>query len=149
LCNNKDYDIKCIDKVGKDSVDIFIYDSSEYLYRIIYNNESIEMTDLIESFIPLNMNKKDLKEAIEKLNLFGLSNAWQRKRHLCLFLEIIKRDPYLLEYINPKMLSDEHYKLAVSLDGGLLSLVPINLRSKEICDIAIENEPFAENFIPN
>ena len=61
---------------------------------------------------------------------------------------IFLKNPMDIQYINPKLLSDDHYKRVLYKDGGLLGLVPEVRRTLELCKIAIAEEPYAEKFVP-
>jgi len=61
---------------------------------------------------------------------------------------IILKNPLDLQYINPNLLSAEHYKRILLKDGGLLGLIPKERRTVDLCKIAIDNEDYAKRFIP-
>jgi len=61
---------------------------------------------------------------------------------------IIRSNPYNIEKLPLIQLTDEDYSLAVSLDGGVLALIPEDRKTLDICNVAMENEPYAKEFIP-
>jgi len=63
-------------------------------------------------------------------------------------LKELKKNPYNFEKLKDEYQTIALCKKIVSLDGGLLGLVPEDRRTLEVCQIAVENEPFATTFIP-
>jgi len=53
-----------------------------------------------------------------------------------------------IQFVNTTLLTDAHYIKVLSKDGGLLGLIPEERRTRELCMIAVENESYAEKFIP-
>jgi len=61
---------------------------------------------------------------------------------------IFLKNPLDIQYINSTRLTDEHYKRMLCKDGGLLGLIPEARRTMKLCKIAVENEAYAERFVP-
>jgi len=61
---------------------------------------------------------------------------------------IALRNPMDIEFVNADLLSDGDYKQILCRDGGLLGLVPEDRRNLELCQVAVEEEPYAETFVP-
>jgi len=106
----------------------------EYL-KFMINTKGLEV---LESFIEEYLSGGTLKETVpNKYVTDSLIEA------------IILKNPMDSQFICSKLLTDEHYKKILRKDGGLLGLLPIYRRTLELCKIAIEEEPYAEKFIPN
>jgi len=61
---------------------------------------------------------------------------------------IILKNPMDIEFIKAELLTDKHFIKILLKDGGLLGLIPIERRTLGLCKVAIENEEYAEKFIP-
>jgi len=101
-------------------------------YQMVYD-ESIRIDEIIESV---------------KNNEVSIALIAERYLIPSVILAIITKNPYNIENIPSMRLIDEDYKLAVSLDGGVLALIPEDRKTLDICKIAVENEPYAKEFVP-
>jgi len=128
-----------INKIRKEGFEITINlsDDEQFTYRIIHkdsiHNESLEIDGIIMAI---------------KNNEMKVENLPDKYLTPRVITEIIKISPYNVENISPIRLTAEDYKLAVSIDGAVLALIPEAWRTLDICKIAIENEPYAESFVP-
>ena len=103
-----------------------------FQYRIIYNE-------------PINVEK-----IIDAVETKTMSIETLPKKYLIsrVIVALININPYNIEKISSISLKEEDYKLAVSIDGGVLALIPEDKKTLDICKIAVENEPYAKAFLP-
>jgi len=125
-------------------------DNKEYLtFMILLNGLKLIEADVDCSLFETE-NKREINASIVKslVNKSLNRNVPDYCADEYFIGRILYRNPLDLQFVNPNLISDEHYKKALYKDGGLLGLIPENRRTLELCKIALENEEYAERFIP-
>jgi len=59
------------------------------------------------------------------------------------------RNPMDIQFVNPDLITDEHYERILHKDGGLLGLIPEERRTLKLCQLAMLNEEYAIKFVPD
>jgi len=61
---------------------------------------------------------------------------------------IVFKNPMDIQFICEALITDKDYENVLLKDGGLLGVVPESRRSLELCQIAVNEEAYAINFVP-
>jgi len=109
-----------------------VNEEDRFKYRVVYK-KTVEVDKLINMIMA---NKAPIKTLTTNQLVPKVIKA------------IITTNPYNIEKISSMSLTDEDYKLAVSLDGGVLAFIPEDRKTIELCEIAVKNEQYAEHFVP-
>jgi len=102
----------------------------------LYSKEAL-VKDNLDLFFRKYLFGKELKESIPDV----LVNER-------LLEAITIKNPIDIEFVNPNLLTDDHYKRILCRDGGLLGLIPEERRTLELCKLAISEEEYAVKFVP-
>jgi len=127
--------------------------SDESLNKVTDKGFDITFKSHVNSYIEYNIlyNKfSKLDEFINRINRNEISVESLPEKYLVssVIVAIITKNPYNIEKLSSIQLTDEDYNLAVSIDGGVLAFVPEERKTLDICKLAIENEPYAREFVP-
>lgn len=65
-------------------------------------------------------------------------------------LALVKSNPSFIKYVNPNMITQEMYIMAVSVDkkGHIIKDIPLEFRTEELCMLALEKDPDNIEYIP-
>jgi len=61
---------------------------------------------------------------------------------------LLARHPMDIQFVNEKLVTDDDYTKVLLKDGGLLGIIPEERRTLELCQIAVDEEPYAVRFVP-
>jgi len=65
-----------------------------------------------------------------------------------MWIELIKKNDMMLQYVPIDLKTAELCEIAVKTNGFILNFVPIKLRTFQLCVIAVKNNGFALSYVP-